>query len=555
MKELQESVRQMERELEQLLRMVVADRGDFYYGFPLGGYDREREVVQNVSGKQYVSLLLTLYDAPESKYYRDGALVTRAEDYFGAMLRQQSPEGFISLIDCNISSPPDTAFHVNWYAMFLRYLESRGGEWGGTRDCMRQFIRRAAEGLCTGGFHTPNHRWVIACALCFSYALFGDERFRSRAETLLTEGLDVNAYGEWTEKSNSIYNAVCDLFLYHVGEVLGDDAIFEAVRRNLNMMKVLFHPGGLIATEYSTRQDKGQKVRMGADYAVVYRLMAAKDGDRQYAYLARQAAEDCGYDAYLRVYEAVYGFSELPAEAPSRHYTVLLNEGEAARGGFGKAILRHRDGDFSLTAMEDEKAMLYVQYGGARIFGVSLVAGWFGVAAVPFATLRRGGENKYVLETALDGSYMDVLPRVETADLGGNWARMDNAKRARVNALRLKVAATLTVGDGYVDLTVNATDVPRILLQLVCKVDSECAVTGGAGLIWADAHNGLLTDGDAVCESGGARLTISGGEFGHGLIHLRNYVTDTNAKNVLVNFVTPCKKTVRFRYGKEEGAQ
>ena len=81
------------------------------------------------------------------------------------------------------------------------------------------------------------------------------------------------ADGEWTERSNSVYNAVSDLYMYHIGESFGLDEAFDAVRKNLDMMKYLLHPNDYIATEYSTRQDKGVAARMDARYTISYMLI------------------------------------------------------------------------------------------------------------------------------------------------------------------------------------------------------------------------------------------------------------------------------------------
>ena len=50
----------------------------------------------------------------------------------------------------------------------------------------------AADGLLCGGFHTPNHRWVIASSLMVSADFFGKDEYAKGAEGYLAEGIDCN---------------------------------------------------------------------------------------------------------------------------------------------------------------------------------------------------------------------------------------------------------------------------------------------------------------------------------------------------------------------------
>ena len=46
--------------------------------------------------------------------------------------------------------------------------------------------------LITGGIHTPNHRWVVSCALTKLYELWPDQRYMDRANQWLRENIDPN---------------------------------------------------------------------------------------------------------------------------------------------------------------------------------------------------------------------------------------------------------------------------------------------------------------------------------------------------------------------------
>ena len=113
--------------------------------------------------------------------------------------------------------------------------------------------------MLTGGCHTPNHRWVITAALALLYQIFEMPELVARADEWLAEGMDITADGEWTERSNGIYNHVSDIALYYTATLLGRPELLEYVRRNLRMMMYLVHPSGEVVTDYSGRQDFGQR--------------------------------------------------------------------------------------------------------------------------------------------------------------------------------------------------------------------------------------------------------------------------------------------------------
>ena len=50
-------------------------------------------------------------------------------------------------------------------------------------------------GMLKGGFHTPNHRWVLSAALSLSLELFPDMDGLEVVEQYLAETIDINADG------------------------------------------------------------------------------------------------------------------------------------------------------------------------------------------------------------------------------------------------------------------------------------------------------------------------------------------------------------------------
>ena len=495
-----------------------------------------------------IPISLPLYIQPESKYYKDPEVLRRMELSIDFCLRMQFPNGLISLWNCNIVSPPDTGFVINSLSVVLNLLDKlQLPELESLRQKVSTFLELTIPGMVTGGFHTPNHRWVMTCALSFLYRRFGNPELLDRIQQFLAEGLDINASGEWTERSNAVYNGVSDLFCYHIGENLGDDSIFEAVRKNLDMMQYLLHPNDCVATEYSTRQDRGTVQFMGSYYTLVYTLMAIKDQNPYYAHVAEIAIGHAeSYDSYL-IDQALYAeeFKKIPVPKPiSDHYTVLFNEGNTTqirkkKSSFGDPVLRHRQGKLSITLMAGQPEFLFLQYGKARAFNIKFPLAWFGMGGVSFPGIEKLSDNRYRLYTPVYGDYLDVFPAEQAAPYGGNWDRMPNhTERKRVNQVETAVEIYVTLQEDGVDLDITTDKLPYIFTQLVCMMDPDGTVSGDR---LKTMRNGAMMPegGYALYQLDGDCISIRGEATGHDLDFLRGDVFDEKAQNIILNALSP----------------
>ena len=103
-------------------------------------------------------------------------------------------------------------------------------------DALRPFFISSATAVSIDGFHTPNHRWVRTAALSQVAELYPELDFDAAIELFLAEGIDVNSDGQYSERSNGSYNAVCNTHLIQTAEAAGRREILDSVRRNLILM-------------------------------------------------------------------------------------------------------------------------------------------------------------------------------------------------------------------------------------------------------------------------------------------------------------------------------
>ncbi|MFC3803019.1 hypothetical protein [Cohnella sp. GCM10012308] len=521
---------------------------------------------KRVQGRELsrLTLLAVLYCQQHSRYYRDPAVLAALEDTADELLGIQLPSGNVSLYNCNIDSPPDTAFTSHLAALVAQLLlKDAGQEAAKATNAVLTFLRRASPALLEGGIHTPNHRWVMASALAKMEELFGGAAYRERAFEFLNEGLDITDYGEWTERSNSIYNAICAYYLYDVGMVFNYAPALDAGASTLRMMRYMLHPGDTIATEYSGRQDLGQVVRMDDRYYVAFHLIAARESDPELAALAAAADRTAPRGSVALLHWMLMPERMTPtvsAAPPYERYTVLLGEGNRARvpdrvpylgpvvkHPHGAPVLRHRRGPLSVTAMAGQAECLYVQYGEARLLGLKLGIGWFGAGAVSFPGIESLGDDRFLLRAELEGCYFGPLADEHTLHAGGRYVDMPNHLRRRIGIVRTAVGIELTLLEDGLDMRVVSDDPRGIYLQAVCLFPPEEGELSGEGLESTGPMTMRLSGGAAVYRSGRYGIRIEGGAGEHDEIAMRNDPPDARTHAVMVNWSTPTDATLRVR--------
>jgi hypothetical protein len=190
------------------------------------------------------------------------ALLPRALIAADSMIRAQRSSGLLDLVTVNYDSSPDTGFTVQQLCTVIELGRTRAPDdavWVALLGKIEQFIRRAAPGMMVGGFHTPNHRWVIASVLAQAARLFPDLDVRRTVDAYLAEGVDIDAEGFFIERSVGVYDAVNNRSLLLIAENYGWPAAFDAVERNLALDLRLLHADGTAETGLSRRQDYGTR--------------------------------------------------------------------------------------------------------------------------------------------------------------------------------------------------------------------------------------------------------------------------------------------------------
>lgn len=485
------------------LRTQVHKEGNFKGGF----VDREG-LVHSKYAVYRTTGAIAAYCNVDSAFYRSPEVFQMIRDGLTFIRNKQHENGLFDLIHCNFSSAPDTAFCMKRMLPTLKFLDKnrKTEEEEMLYRVLVNLVKQSANGLMQGGFHTPNHRWVIASNLMECGLFFSDENMYSCAEQYLNEGIDCNMDGEFAERSAGNYNRINNDAMITLGDVTGEDRYYEYAIRNLNMMLTYLEPDGSIFTANSTRQDKGE-------------LIFPKDYYMEYL--------DIGYRKQLPEFLDVanYIFSLIERESitapdcliflmnrPELKY--LEHEGLFAIPDFQKwyrdsGIVRSCRHGYSYTLLAEKSDFLYFTNGALRL-QMKICGGFCEHRAFKAEEMKRIPGGYQLNQTMRGWYYLPLEEKQETSD----WWKMDHTKRKKIPGSDLRIQVEVMDADDGVDVHLKLTGVE----DAPFRVEIEVA---GAKLLWNEhltvpaEHGGslILKQGNA-CFSNQTDSMVVGPGFG-----------------------------------------
>jgi len=457
---------------------------------------------------------------PQSKYQRDSQLVDRMKLAARFLEKSQNDQGYIDLLSTNFSSPPDTGFAVH-PAATAACLAMRQNE----RELVaiaEPFLRKAAGGLVTGGIHTPNHRWVVSQALAQVNEIFPNADYVRRIDQWLAEGIDLDPDGQYTERSTSVYNTVSDRAFLVMAVKLKRPELLEPVRRNLDAMLYLLHPGDEVVTEISRRQDRNQRADMSA-YWLPLRYLAVRDGNGQFATLERRLATRARL-SWLMEYPEMNGALPAPAPLPE-DFERELHSLDAAR---------FRRGPVSVTLLGGDSIFFTFRRGGAVVNAVRFASAFFGKGQFIPAKLEKQG-TAYVLRQQLEAPYYQPLARKVTPD---QWSAARQQRR-QTQICKLQQSATITEIAGGFRLRLEAKGTPGVPVAVEVSLRSGGKLEGvGDDMVLASGHATYSLDGD--------RVRFGPGLADHRYIQVRGAEPKLPGESVYLTGFTPFDHVLEF---------
>lgn len=566
-----------DQEVAEALELQVRESGSRH----AGGIRNRLTGIPNPSHVGTASYMASMGAAlvlPESRYYRDEQVIDALDWAADYMLRKQHADGTISLGGTNFHSPPDTGFVVTGLAQLYRLLS--GAEDARIQviaDKLKRFLARTIPAMLTGGCHTPNHRWVMTAALASLYDLFGMEELVRRADEWLAEGMDCTLDGEWTERSNGIYNTVSDIMLFYAATYLRRPHLLDYVRRNLKMMRYLLHDNGEVVTDYSGRQDYGVTYTL-SEYYLVLRVMASHDRDPLLAAMHDLALEKLNHLGPVNNH-ALLGSLSFPVQLENLErqplpdeYAVILNEHHpierdlewmkqvghhsqiehsSMHTSFGAPVARIRKQKMSATVMTRNASFFSLRYGEAKLLGMQ-IGSMFMPGVVEMQELCRTADG-YEMSARLEKGYNGPIPPQFLGQIGAEevspWYLLPHQHRPRTHVQQHRLQVRIRPQDMCWEIEVASDEMEDVLTQICFFFPLDCSITGEA-LIPGEGDTRLWTGGSILCTAGEEWMRISSGQHDHLLQVIRHADAPRGVQTLKVNLLTPFVKTFTVTTGR-----
>ena len=523
-----------DEDVKQIATYKITDSNHKYFG----GYNSDTAIPNPHSTCAFINRACGAISCPESVYYQSPALLKEIEEALNCLLKMQHEDGTIDLLETNFHSTPDTGFMVKRLVQSYKLLkQSNTTGYQKALQPLGQFLKSAGEALITGGIHTPNHRWVVAAALTRLNELWPDTRYVNRANEWLGEHIDLDPDGQYSEKSTYGYSALVDRVLITVARGLNKPEIYDAVRKNILMMRYYIHPNGEVVTEASNRQDKGLVATM-EHYYYACRYMSLMDNDGEMAAICRLIETT----SFRKLVDVLNYFLEDPSlwkELPPKKALPVNYVKSFPYSG----LVRIRREIWDATILSANPAWLTFHKGNAVLQGMRVAASFFGKGQFESDDIKYMG-NAWVLSKKLEGVYYQPYPK-DQIPADGDIAKMPRINRPKSNIQYLETKIVIAeINNGIsVDIEMTGTEGVPVSMELIFRK--------GGNFTGVQAHP-TKTDAWLFSESAGSytagnnTIQFGPGKLEHKGVQLRGALPAMDAPTVYLTGFTPFKHTIQL---------
>lgn len=517
-----------DKALQSLLDKQITDPN--HRGF--GSYPDQWMLYHSGAAANLLEHAVTGYVCSQSRFHLNSTLIQRIRWAVDFLIRNQSPEGNIDLLTTNFNSPPDTGFVVHHAATAAKLaLMANATE---IADIIKPFLIKAGAGMAEGGVHTPNHRWVVSAALAQINELYPQQKFLDRINLWLSEGIDIDEEGQFQERSTTIYNAVSVNALVIMAEKLNREELLEPVRKNLDSMLYLLHPGFEVVTEISRRQDINTNGTMHR-YWFALRYMSILDKNGQYASIVESMEPDQALLPALLEYPMLQNDLPEPAPPPDNYVKHFpLSEITHIRRNKLSATIMHRKNNrwFSL------------RNGEAVINAVRFASAFFGKGQFEPDQFEREG-NTYAFIQELRGPYYQPIHDQSLKPITRENYSLSREAREQTNICHLRYKAEIIDNGDSFEMHISATGTDDVPLAVEINVRQGGSLQGvQPAPVVNDAF--LFSDEELLYRLNGDSIRIGPGRNEHAYTQIRGASPKLPGPSIYLTGYTPFKHVLTF---------
>ena len=495
-----------------------------------------------------------LYLIPESVYYKSEEALDMVRDLCVAAETSVHEDGTNDLIISNFRQPE--YFHFPLLCQVYRQLDQLREPTGkeiAAKEKLYDLIERLSQGLLSSGFHTPNHRWVHTAALCYAYNTVKpqNQRFMDLAEKYLAEKIDIDEYGEFSERSAGMYSAISDRALCGIAEEAGKPELFELVKRNLRLVYRYIENDTVIFTQNSHRKDKGE---VGSDmlflfdrYADVCLAAYANTQDPEFLHILMSALKDSKNPT--PTYHSIFVYLEHPELKNMTHDLSSLPEMEKEFHAFypDSNIVRVKEKGVSYSLLARKFNFLFANVGSINLCA-RMCSSFFAIAQFLPEKIEQIGEKKYRMTFHASADYKQPFD-VPPAGSEKYWT-MDYNSRKSISPCEYGYCVDVEFIENGVRMRIRTEGTPNVPFKLEFAVTPGVYVGAGSAMTVAQAGQFICAkEGDiTLCNYEGDHIAIRGA-FAEHFYHqnMRGSVSPTpNKFMVYCTGSSPIDRTVEI---------
>lgn len=507
-----------------------------------GGIINEYEIPNAHSTKDFIAKIGGVYACKWSAFYLSAQLEKPLARAITCLCNVQYEDGTIDLYSTNFHSTPDTAFLVNYLSPVYVVLKRLNRP--GLRKSiagLAQFIEQAGKCLLVGGIHTANHRWVVCSALARVHSFFPSPAYLARIDEWLSEGIDIDPDGQYTEQSVATYSPVIDNMFITLGKVLGRQSLHDIVRKNLEMTLYYIQPGLEVLTDASGRQDSAQ-TRYVDRYYYAYRYMAVVDQNPIFAALCRQMEDQIpekiasSTSLLAKLIEESIFEQPLPASGPlpNNYFKRFAHSG----------VFRLRRNELDLSVIEKNPTFLRFMKGKAVLQSMRLHAAFFGSRGQFVAKEATLVGKKIILSNTMVHGYFQPFP--EDRRIGdGDWSKMPRDQREMTEVQTLKQVISIEEEGGKVtlEIVVEGTEQIPVSIELSFRPGGKLS---GATPDRQTPNSYFLENGVGEYRVGTDVIRFGPGQAAHKWAQMRGMLPKQKGESVYLTAYTPFRHTIEF---------
>ncbi len=455
------------------------------------------------------------YYYPSSPYRGDEKLLKAASLLIDKLLDAMHEDGTMDLRETNFHDATAVAFTFIPLAHAYRVIKKHDTGTVVEKEVltkMFEFFTLGAEGIVNGGFHTPNHRWVMAAALSLAYNILGDNNYRKEAMKYLNEGIDCDQEGEYIERSSGVYDIAINESLIVVAQELDMPELLSHVVRNMRKNFTYFEPDGTICTLNSRRYDNGLKYYPLRHYLNAL-ILAVKFNDSFFAGMAEYILDLMKQKEYKLVDYLFTGGKE-DVHTPILYFLLydelsdLVKPQKLTWDGQWyypiNGVLRYRHDDMSLTLLKEREVFFKYQKKNTAL-AMKIGSCFFGQGYFTPQSIEETEDGYRLKSITQQGYYKPLNKKIDSSEF---YNIRHTREKTQMQKHETTVDIQIAGSEIYVKVKMDGTkDVPmkiELMLDAGGILETEDTIMRGE-----KGTSAIIKNGDAVYTTSSGSFKIS----------------------------------------------